>query len=110
MSGGWWARVLGNRIHDSGKLGIGHGSSVNPNINDSGDVNSGPPGYYLNYPVIDIVEVIDGLTYVNGSLDTPNPEQCLVEIFATQCGGSERLRRRRTVGCALYPNADGTFR
>jgi RHS repeat-associated protein len=109
MSGGWWARVLGNRIHDSGKLGIGHGSSVNPNINDSGDVNSGPPGYYLNYPVIDIVEVIDGLTYVNGSLDTPNPEQCLVEIFANSAADPSGYGEGEQWVAALYPNADGTF-
>ncbi|NWG12949.1 MAG: tandem-95 repeat protein [Acidobacteria bacterium] len=104
---GLWARILGNSIYQNGSLGIGQGTSVL--VNDPGDVNSGSPGYYLNYPLIDIVEVIDGLTYVNGILDTPNPEQCLVEIFANRIADPSGHGEGEKWVAALYPNADGTF-
>jgi len=53
------------------------------NDNDSGDSDSGP-NQEMNYPEIDTVTYQSGETIIIGTLETPNPELCNIEIFIAQ--------------------------
>ncbi len=70
-----------NSIFDNGGLGIDL-YLPGVNSNDAGDGDTGP-NQEMNYPVIDTVIYISGTgeTIINGSLDTPSPETCTIEIF-----------------------------
>ena len=56
-----------------------------------------------------MVEVINGITLVEGILDTPNPKQCLIEIFANRTADPSGFGEGEQWVAALYPNSDGTF-
>jgi len=74
-------RISGNSIYNNGYLGI----DIIPggvNENDPGDLDMGP-NMQMNFPVI-TDNYYDGespIAVIKGSLDTQNPENCIVEIY-----------------------------
>lgn len=103
---GWIGRVLGNRVYDNGGQGIIRGSG---RVNDPGDADYGWPLDAQNYPVIKTVEVINGATQIRGILDTPSPDQCLIEIFANREADPSGFGEAEEWVTSLYPDADGSF-
>ncbi len=75
-----------NLIYNNGGLGIDlFPQGINPN--DIGDTDTGPNDG-MNYPVIDTVNFISGLTILSGTLDTQNPDSCTIQIFKSNPFGS----------------------
>jgi hypothetical protein len=75
-------RISGNFIHHNNYLGI----DIWPfgvNENDIGDTDSGP-NKQMNFPVItnNWFDTENWYAVIEGSLDTENPENCIVEIYA----------------------------
>jgi titin len=70
-----------NSIYQNYGLGIDI-LDPGPNANDAGDVDDGPNAG-MNYPVITsaIVNVGGGQLEVQGTLDTYQPELCVIELF-----------------------------
>ncbi len=77
--------ILGNSIHDNGKLGIDlNNDGVTPN-------NSGPtgPNHLQNYPVLSSVATGAGFTHVIGTLNSAPSTAYRVEFFSnTACDAS----------------------
>ena len=103
---GWPGQILGNRIHDNGGRGI---IRYRGTPNDPGDADSVWPLYRQNYPILSRVEVTNGATLIEGTLDTPNPERCLIEIFANRSADPSGFGEGEQWITALYPQTDGTF-
>ncbi|HNQ68896.1 MAG TPA: T9SS type A sorting domain-containing protein [Bacteroidales bacterium] len=75
-------RISGNSIHHNNYLGI----DIFPfgvNENDTGDTDSGP-NQQMNFPVItnNWFDTENWYAVIEGNLDTENPENCIVEIYA----------------------------
>ncbi|MBQ5458874.1 MAG: right-handed parallel beta-helix repeat-containing protein, partial [Bacteroidales bacterium] len=81
------------------------------NENDSGDTDSGCNNL-MNYPVITSVirDVNSGQIWINGTLDTQNPQTAIVELFvAYQPTGFGIPREGRTYIGKATPHSDGSW-
>ena len=81
------------------------------NENDSGDTDSGCNNL-MNYPVITSVirDVNSGQIWINGTLDTQNPQTATVELFvAYQPTGLGIPREGRTYIGKATPHSDGSW-
>ncbi|MBI4649121.1 MAG: right-handed parallel beta-helix repeat-containing protein [Bacteroidia bacterium] len=77
-------RISGNSIFENGFLGI----EIEPfgiNYNDAGDLDDGA-NENMNFPEIysSIYNICDDLTYIEGNIDTENPELVNIEVFIAQ--------------------------
>jgi trimeric autotransporter adhesin len=73
--------ISANSIYSNSYLGI----EILPagvNANDANDIDVGP-NQLMNFPVISTTgyNSISGTTYITGTIDTQNPENCTVEVF-----------------------------
>ncbi len=102
------AQILGNLIYDNGGLGITRDGSVK--LNDAGDADLLiSTSRAQNFPVITSVSVENGMSLVEGILDTVKPEQCIIELFSSPTRDPEKYGEGRTWLLALRPDTDGTF-
>lgn len=76
--------ISANSIYSNGMLGI-ELMPGGPTMNDAGDADTGPNNL-MNYPIIihAAADAIDGTAWITGTLDSPNPDQCVVEVFLAQ--------------------------
>jgi len=101
-------RVLGNRIHDNGGLGIDLGDDgVTPN--DPGD-DDGGDNSRQNFPVLDtaVTNGEDSIV-IDGSIDTVAESRVRIEFFAGEsCDESEHGEGARFLGFRDVDTIDGT--
>lgn len=101
-------KISGNSIHNNGMLGIDlYPQGVNEN--DPGDVDNGP-NQRMNFPEIDTVIFNSGTseTIISGSIDTPMPNSCIIEIYRAipdTFGHGEGIEYLSTV----IPDASGNW-
>ncbi|HBX50794.1 MAG: hypothetical protein A2275_05145 [Bacteroidetes bacterium RIFOXYA12_FULL_35_11] len=74
-------KISQNSIYANGTLGI-ELQPLGVTQNDAGDIDNGP-NMLMNFPVVLLCEYeqATGWLHVSGSLDTPSPETCLIELF-----------------------------
>jgi hypothetical protein len=77
------------------------------NTNDAGDGDNGP-NQELNYPEIDSVRFSAGQTRVYGYLDTPNPQNCEVQIYKSSNDASGHGEGMQYLSSAI-PNSSGIW-
>lgn len=83
------------------------GDGVTPN--DPGDADAGANDL-LNFPVLTLALTTAGNLLVGGSLDTPNPNLAIVEIFAAEPGGDPSGHGEGKVFLGVaHPNPVGQF-
>ncbi|MCS6861036.1 MAG: cohesin domain-containing protein, partial [Abditibacteriales bacterium] len=105
-------RITRNRTVANGGIGInlvgGIEDASGVTANDPGDGDSGPNNL-MNTPVI--TRALGGSLTVEGSLDTPNPQTTVVEIFATsRASRAEPLRREgETFLGSATPDSSGNW-
>ena len=100
--------ISGNSIHSNGLLGIDLWPE-GVTANDPGDTDTGPNSG-MNYPVILSASFNSGTgeTTITGTLDTPSPDKCIVELFLSDgdpSGHGEGVSYEAT----LTPLSNGTF-
>jgi len=101
---GYGNSVLGNSIYNNNELwghpGLGidigilgvdeEGNELiqdGVNSNDPGDLDNGTNGM-MNFPVITYAIVANEKLVVKGEMDTKNPEECLIQIYANVSTGA----------------------
>lgn len=77
------------------------------NSNDAGDSDNGP-NQEMNYPEIDSVRFSAGQTSVYGHLDTPNPQNCEVQIYKSSNDASGHGEGIQYLSSAI-PNSSGIW-
>ena len=78
------------------------------NSNDAGDGDSGP-NMKMNYPVINgTVPLPPTQTIVSGTLDTPLPQYCMVELFKADVNGNG-FAQGRTWLSSIMPDNSGNW-
>jgi parallel beta-helix repeat protein len=103
--------ISGNSVFSNAGLGIDlGGNSVTQN--DPGDSDAGPNNLQ-NFPVLASADVVAGQLVVQGTIDTPNPQTVVIELFANAVpvpGGDPSGYGEGAVflGTAT-PNASGSF-
>lgn len=103
-------RISQNSIYNNQYAGI----DIYPwgiNENDNGDSDSGCNNL-MNYPVITSVirDINSGQIWINGTLDTQNPQNATVELFiAHQPTGAGIPREGRTFIGKTTPHSDGSW-
>ena len=101
------ARILGNEIYENDGLGLARDNGVLANDVDDGDLAART--YAQNFPVITQALASNGMTRIQGALDTVKPENCLIELFAnTQPDPSQYGEGERWVA-AFHPDPAGVF-
>ncbi len=102
--------IMGNSIHSNhatGAIGIDLGAD-GPTANDTGDGDAGPNDL-LNSPVLHSAVATPASTVVLGSLDTPSPSTCSVELFVNPAPiGNEVVEAKTSLG-RFSPLPDGSF-
>ncbi|MEK6284166.1 MAG: right-handed parallel beta-helix repeat-containing protein [Acidobacteriota bacterium] len=99
-----------NRIFSNGDLGI----QLNPGLtpNDPGDLDTGP-NELMNYPVLDRADATPVCLLGQGTIDTPNPGNVVIEFFANPVptpGGDPSGHGEGAVFLgSTTPNASGNF-
>jgi parallel beta-helix repeat protein len=102
-------RISGNSIYNNEYLGI----DILPagvNDNDEGDADMGP-NMQMNFPVITmaIYDLTSNLTFFSGFLDSPNPIECLVEIYIAEPDLTFYYGEGRTHIVSAVPGYDGIW-
>lgn len=99
-----------NRIFSNGDLGIRLNPGLTPN--DPGDFDTGP-NELMNFPVLTRADASPGCLLVQGTIDTPNPSDVVVEFFANPVpvpGGDPSGHGEGAVFLgSTTPNASGDF-
>lgn len=74
-------KISCNSIYNNGTLGIDL-FPIGVNANDANDIDSGP-NMGMNFPVITSADfwTYNSQTFVQGTIDSPNPETITIEIF-----------------------------
>jgi len=98
-------RISANSIFQNEVLG---GIDLFPpgvNYNDAGDIDNGP-NRLMNFPVITnaIYNTGNGYTNISGTLDTQNPENCIVEIFIADPSSNGYGDGKVYIGSAIPDN------
>ncbi|PLW91877.1 MAG: hypothetical protein C0592_13605 [Marinilabiliales bacterium] len=99
--------ISGNSIHHNDMIGIDlYPQGVTPN--DIGDVDNGP-NMGMNFPEIDTVIWLSGSSelVISGSLDTPDPDSCIIEIYKAYpnlCGYGEGMQYLSSVSADVSGN------
>jgi hypothetical protein len=102
-------RISGNSIYDNEYLGI----DILPggvNENDIDDIDIGP-NLMMNFPEITsaIFDSNTGNTFIEGILDTQNPQNCEVEIFVAEPDLTFLNGEGRTYHTTVVPDAGGNW-
>ncbi|MDD3875658.1 MAG: T9SS type A sorting domain-containing protein [Bacteroidales bacterium] len=101
-------RISGNSIYANAVQGIDL-YPPGPNSNDAGDTDSGPNNLQ-NYPVLlsAVYNQTTGETTLNGSIDTQNPDSCVIEFFLSDDDNLGYGQGKVFIGYAS-PLANGNF-
>ncbi|MFA4851525.1 MAG: T9SS type A sorting domain-containing protein [Bacteroidales bacterium] len=101
-------KISCNSIFANGTLGI----DLYPfgvNLNDAGDTDSGP-NMMMNFPVITSAEywTISGQTFVQGTIDSPDPQNITIEIFIADSDSLSYGEGKTYLG-SVTPDASGNW-
>jgi len=99
--------ITRNAIYGSGAVGIDLGDDrVTPN--DPGDMDLGPNNL-MNFPVLTSARATPGQLIVQGTIDTQNPRQVVLEFFANSTPGAMGYGEGEIFLGSDKPNAQGKF-
>ena len=100
-------KISGNSIFENDGLGIDIFPFGIVNINDASDYDNGPADM-LNSPVISNALYNSGNTFIQGSVDCPNPSNAVIEVFVASPDASGCGQGKRFVGIAI-PDINGNW-
>lgn len=100
-------KISGNSIYENEYLGIDL-FPAGPNANDAGDADNGPNSL-LNYPVItdNWFDTDSWTSFIEGTLDTENTENCTVELFASESYAPFTIGQGKHYIATAYPDETG---
>jgi hypothetical protein len=100
--------ISGNSIHSNGILGIDLWPE-GVTANDAGDTDTGPNAG-MNFPIILSATYNSSTdeTTITGMLDSPSPDNCIVELFLSDGDPTGHGEGSSYVG-SLFPLPNGTF-
>jgi hypothetical protein len=107
-AGDQYNKISCNSIYGNGDLGI----DLYPfgiNLNDFNDTDSGPNAG-MNFPVITFADywTFNSQTFLQGIIDSPDPQNCTIEIFLADSDSSSYGEGKTYVGYA-NPDAGGNW-